>query len=87
MTILDNCSIHHANTVQELFEDAGIVLIYLPPYSPDLNPIEEVFHSVKSYLKAHEELVDVVRIESLVQSAFNSVDTAMCQAFIHHSGY
>ena len=47
--IMDNCSIQHAVQTQQLLNDAGILLFYLPPYSPDLNPIEEAFSSVKYF--------------------------------------
>ena len=59
--IMDNCSIHHVDAIKELIQDAGILLIYLPPYSPDLNPIEETFSSVKYYLKDHDEILQCVR--------------------------
>ncbi len=45
--VLDNCSIHHVPEVIKLLEDAGILVMFLPPYSPDFNPIEETFSSVK----------------------------------------
>ena len=41
--ILDNCSIHHAQHLKDFLENMGIMLLYLPPYSPDFNPIEELF--------------------------------------------
>lgn len=49
--IMDNCSIHHVDCVQDFIKDCGILLIYLPPYSPDYNPIESVF----GFLKDHFE--------------------------------
>ena len=49
--ILDNCNIHHSEKVQALVEDEAMYkLIFLPPYSLDLNPIEQAFFSIKSYL-------------------------------------
>jgi hypothetical protein len=41
--IMDNASIHHSDVVKTLCQEAGVILIYLPPYSPDMNPIEEFF--------------------------------------------
>ena len=38
IAILDNCSIHHVAEVEAAFKEAGILVFYLPPYSPDLNP-------------------------------------------------
>ena len=45
--LMDNCSIHHIQPVKELAKQLGIVLLYLPPYSPDCNPLEEAFSYVK----------------------------------------
>ena len=42
IVILDNCSVHHIAEVKQALEDAGVLVIYLPTYSPDLNPIEEI---------------------------------------------
>ena len=53
ITVMDNCSIHHTEDVAELFQN---VLMYLPPYSPDTNPIELAFGYVKAYLKEHQDL-------------------------------
>ena len=40
VAVMDNCSIYHTEDVADLFQNAGILLLYLPPYSLDLNPIE-----------------------------------------------
>ena len=53
--VLDNASIHHLETVVDLIEAAGALVRFIPPYSPDLNPIEELFSQVKSYLREHEQ--------------------------------
>jgi transposase len=50
--VLDNCSIHHSKGVQAVVEDkTQCKLIFLPPYSPDLNPIEQAFSCIKAYLR------------------------------------
>ena len=51
--IMDNCSVHHVQEIQDLLASVGIPLIYLPPYSPDYNPLEEAFSFIKKYLKQH----------------------------------
>ena len=87
IVILDNCSFHHASEVKQAFEDAGVLVIYLPTYSPDLNPIEETFSYVKYYLKDHDEVLQSVKDPKLiVQPAFKSVTAEMCQGWINHSG-
>ena len=60
IAIMDKCSIHHVDAVAKLSEDAGVLLLFLPAYSPDLNPIEEAFSYVKSYLKRHDDILQSV---------------------------
>ena len=49
--IMDNASIHKSQKVRALIEGAGCKLIYLPPYSPDLNPIETFWANMKKWIK------------------------------------
>ena len=74
IVILDNCSIHHVAEVTELFREAGIVVFFnLPPYSLDLNPIEELFSYV-NYLKRHNELLQAITDPTpIIQAAFDNV--------------
>lgn len=51
--VMDNASFHHSEKVRQLCRDAGVLLIYLPPYSPDYNPIEEFFSELKAYIKRY----------------------------------
>ena len=60
IAVLDNCSIHHVQSVVELFRVAGILMLWLPPYGPDFNPAENAFSKVKYYLKEHDEILQVV---------------------------
>ena len=46
VVILDNCSIHHVPEISRSIQDVGALIHYLPPYSPDLNPIEEMFSKI-----------------------------------------
>jgi transposase len=48
---MSNASFHHSEKIQRLCDDAGVILRYLPPYSPDLNPIEEFFGELKTYIR------------------------------------
>ena len=49
--VMDNMKSHHAKAVKNLLDSSGIRYIYLPPYSPDLNPIEKLWSTVKSFLR------------------------------------
>ncbi len=51
--IMDNASFHKGPKVQQLYDAAGVKLLYLPPYSPHLNPIEETFGRFKACVKTH----------------------------------
>jgi transposase len=48
---MDNLSVHKGGRVRQLVEDAGCGLLFLPPYSPDMNPTEEAFSKVKGILR------------------------------------
>ena len=52
VVILDNCSIHHIPEISQSISEVGALVHFLPPYSPDYNPIEELFSKVKTELKA-----------------------------------
>src|SRR3712207_209850 len=54
VVVMDNLSAHKAERIRELIEEWGCELLYLPPYSPDLNPIEEAFSKIKSRLRKAE---------------------------------
>lgn len=49
--VMDNASFHHSEYIAQICADAGVKLVYLPPYSPDLNPIEEFFAELKGFIK------------------------------------
>ncbi|GAB7336309.1 hypothetical protein MBLNU13_g09053t1 [Cladosporium sp. NU13] len=49
--VMDNASFHRTARVEELCAEAGVILMYLPPYSPDLNPIEEFFAELKAFIR------------------------------------
>jgi transposase len=53
IVILDNASVHHSllDIVKALFYEAGAIVIFLSPYSPDLNPIEQCFKHLKAFFK------------------------------------
>ena len=59
IVVMDNLSAHKVPGVREAIEAAGARLLYLPPYSPDFNPIEQLFAKLKALLrKAAERSVD-----------------------------
>ena len=86
--ILDNCAIHHIQEVKDVLRAAGILVFFLPPYSPDFNPVEELFSYVKYYLKEHDlVLQSIPTLTPVLQAAFDSVTAQQCRGWIEHSGY
>ncbi len=64
--IMDNLSSHKSQIVQQMLEESGIKLVFLPPYSPALNPIELAWSQLKNYLGKkknmdEEKLIEAVR--------------------------
>ena len=88
IVIMDNCSIHHVSEVEQLFDAVGIVVLFLPPYSPDYNPIEQTFSYVKYYLKQHDDLIQTIgNPEVVVRAAFTSITPSHCKGWIDNCGY
>jgi len=86
IVMMDNLPVHKVAGVKEAIEAAGATLIYLPPYSPDLNPIEMAFSKVKAHLRqAAERTIDGLlgRIGRIVKT-FTPQE---CRNFFRHSGY
>jgi transposase len=86
VVVLDNLSSHKAKEVRRLLRIVGAKLFFLPPYSPDLNPIEQVFAKLKTLLrKAAERSWEAVcnRIGTLLET-FTPTE---CANYIRNSGY
>ena len=56
MLILDNASIHKSAELRHMCEEKGVLLKFLPPYSPDFNPIENTFKDLKAWIKRNYRL-------------------------------
>ena len=85
VVIMDNCSIHHIPEVVELIQEVGAIVHFLPPYSPDYNPIEMTFSKVKSTIKELETIMlHENDIETLMLTAFASITPQDCQGWISH---
>ena len=86
VVIMDNLSSHKRSRTRELIEAAGAALVFLPPYSPDLNPIEMIFAKVKQLLRS---LACRTR-EALwraMQSVLDQVTGSDARNCFHHCGY
>jgi transposase len=86
IVVIDNVPFHKASGVQEAIEAVGATLRYLPPYSPDLNPIELVFHPLKAFLrKAMEQTID--GLNRSIGSFIRTLAPAQCIQYFRHAGY
>lgn len=71
VVVMDNLSAHKVDGVRQLIEATGATLLYLPPYSPDLNPIEKAWSKIKQILRA------------LKARSTESLDQAITEALMH----
>lgn len=86
VVIMDNCSIHHVDHVTTLLQQIGVLIQWLPPYSPDFNPLEEAFSKVKLMMKAMEiEMQTLDDIDTIVYSAFSCITKTDCYKWIENS--
>jgi transposase len=86
VVVMDNLATHKVAGVREAIEGAGARLEYLPPYSPDFNPIEPMWSKVKQGIKSREPR-NARQLHQAVGTAFAAVTPADCQGFFLHAGY
>ena len=84
--MMDNLSSHKGGRVKELIEERGCELFYLPPYSPDLNPIEEAFAKLKALLRKSGARTREALIEAMGR-ALTAVTAKDARGFFEHRGY
>ena len=88
IVVLDNASIHNVDEVVDHITSTGALLRFLPPYSPDLNPIELAFGKVKAFLKQNEKAYQSTSTPgALLATAFATVTQEDCLGYMRHSGY
>ena len=86
VVVMDNLSAHKGSKVRELIESRGCELIYLPPYSPDFNPIEEAFGKLKALLRKAGARSREVLIEAMGW-ALEALTARDARNFFEHRGY
>src|SRR5829696_1669425 len=86
LVVIDNLRAHKGKRVRELIESAGCEFLYLPSYSPDLNPKEEAFSKIKVILRKSEARTREVLIEA-IGTAASVVSARDAQGFFGHCGY
>ncbi len=86
IVIMDNLSAHKSERVRELIEESGCEVLYLPPYSPDYNPIEEAFSKIKGILKKARAQSRETLVEAMGW-AITAVSSSDVEGFFKHCGY
>ena len=86
LVIVDNLATHKIRGVREALEAAGARLLYLPPYSPDFNPIEPLGSKIKQILRSHAPRTDE-QLRRAAKKAFQSISVADCKGFFFNARY
>ena len=90
VVVMDNASIHHVEYAASLIEEVGALVVFLPPYSPDVMPIEELFSKVKGFLRANDPYIQIAsdsEIKDVIFTAFASITSSDCYQWVEHCGY
>lgn len=86
LVVLDNLSSHKGTRIATLIRAAGAELLYLPPYSPDLNPIEPAFSKIKQALRSLASRT-IHQLWGSIQNVLDRVTASDAEGFFRHCGY
>jgi transposase len=86
VVIMDNLPAHKVAGVTDAIEAVGATAFYLPPYSPDLNPIEQVFSKLKALLRKAAERT-VPKLWRRIRALLRTISDEECLNFFRHAGY
>lgn len=86
VVVMDNLGAHKVSGIRQAIEGVGAGLLYLPPYSPDLSPIEPMWSKAKQRLRTLAART-VQTLGQAVQQALATITACDCQGFFRHCGY
>jgi transposase len=86
VVVMDNLSAHKVEGVRRLIEARGAQLLYLPPYSPDFNPIEQAWSKVKQLLRSAKART-MEELEQAIAEALAAITPQNASAWFAHCGY
>lgn len=86
VVVMDNLPAHKVGGVRRIIERTGAILLYLPPYSPDLNPIENAFAKLKAHVRKSAART-VEALDIAVANALRTFEPSQCANFFAHAGY
>jgi transposase len=86
--VMDNCRIHHGGGIGQIFKQNNVVHMYLPPYSPNFNPIEKGFAVIKSDLKRTQPLSNSPKDSEVIWEKVSDIFTPdLMEALFRECGY
>lgn len=86
LVLLDNLSAHKADSVRTLIEATGADLLFLPPYSPDFNPIEMAFSKIKEILRSFGARTQEA-LDTAIAQAIDAITRPDAHGYFRHCGY
>lgn len=86
LVILDNLGAHKVDGVRQAIESRGALVLYLPPYSPDFNPIEQAWSKLKQLLRGIKARI-LEHLEPALDQAIAAITPHDARAFFRHCGY
>ena len=86
LVILDNLATHKIRGVREALQSRGARLLYLPPYSPDFNPIEPMWSKIKQILRSHAPRTETELLMA-AKAAFQVISLTDCRGFFFSAKY
>ena len=85
---LDNHAVHHVAEVEEIIYGAGALVRYLPPYSPDFNPIEGSYHQAKHFIRENDiAFRGCLQPHAFILHTFGQISPENCEGYFRNSGY
>ena len=86
IVVMDNLPAHKIAGIRAAIEACGATLLYLPPYSPDFNPIENAFAKLKAHVRKHDART-IDALEAATADALRQFNPTECANFFSHAGY
>ncbi|OJH47607.1 IS630 family transposase [Lactococcus lactis subsp. lactis bv. diacetylactis] len=84
--VMDTMRSHHAKAVKQLLDSSKVTYLYLPPYSPDLNPIEKMWSKLKAFLRK-EKIRMASELPSAISKGFLTIRPKGCIGWFHSCNY
>ena len=86
--VMDNAKIHHDNEMVNVIERSGCKVLYLPPYSPDYNPIEIAFSTIKIWIRRNRDFMETcTNSEFAIMAACSQITSEIAKYYFEKSNY